>query len=366
VRVLAWVPQPLDISPGQRFRIEQWDSHLRKRGIDITYSPFVSRELTALLALRGQIARKTLGVLRALARRVAESRTVAQYDVLYIFREGALAGPALAERLALRSGVPMVFDFDDAVWIRYVSPSNSYLSYMRCPGKTATLLRLARHVLAGNDYLREYAQRFNLSVSLVPTTIDTERYVPPGDRPTQRPVIGWTGSFSTVQYLQVVRPALERLRRAHDFRLVVVGGAGFHAEGLEVEHRAWRSATEVQDLSDFDIGIMPLPDTEWERGKCGLKALQYMALGIPAVASPVGVNSEIIGHEANGLLASSLEEWETALGRLLTDTALRRRLGRSGRATVEARYAASVHAPRVAAILEKAASSYPKAARIEA
>jgi glycosyltransferase involved in cell wall biosynthesis len=366
MRVLAWVPQPFDMSPGQRFRIEQWDPHLRRRGIKITYSPFASRELTALLWRPGHVGAKALGVLRALARRIAESRSAGGYDLLYIFREGALAGPALAERMALRSGLPMVFDFDDAVWVRYVSPSNSYLSYLRCPGKTATLARLARHVLAGNDYLRSYAERFNPSVSVVPTTIDTERFAPPATRPVQRPVIGWTGSFSTLRYLQLIKPALERLRHVHDFRFVVIGGAGFHAEGVDVEHRPWRSATEVQDLWDFNIGVMPLPDTEWERGKCGFKALVYMALGIPAVVSPVGVNSEIVKHEANGLLASSPGEWETALGRLLGDAELRRRLGQAGRATVESRYATSIHAPRVAAVFEAAVSSRSEARGIEA
>jgi glycosyltransferase involved in cell wall biosynthesis len=366
VRVLAWVPQPFDTSPGQRFRIEQWDPHLRARGIDITYSPFASPELTTLLSLPGHVGAKALGVLRALTRRVAESRAAAKYDLLYVFREGALAGPALAERLVLRSGLPMVFDFDDAVWIRYVSPSNSYLSYLRCPGKTATLSRLARHVLAGNDYLKSYAERFNSSVSVVPTTVDTKRFAPPAARPGQRPVIGWTGSFSTSRYLQLIKPALERLRRSHDFRFVVVGGAGFHAEGVDVEDRPWRSATEVQDLLDFNIGVMPLPDTEWERGKCGFKALVYMALGISAVASPVGVNSEIVQHGVNGLLASSPEEWESALGRLLADAELRRRLGQAGRATVESRYATSIHAPRVAAIFEAAVSSRSEVRSMEA
>lgn len=355
MRVLAWVPQGLDTTPGQRFRIEQWEPYLRREGIEVVYSPFANEALTAILYRPGRFGQKVWGVSWALARRFREAWKASGFDLVYIFREGALLGPAMFERLLSWHGVPFVFDFDDAVWVRYKSPANSYLSYLRFPGKTAALCRLASHVMAGNAYLRDYAARYNERVTVVPTTIDTDAYRPLPAKQGRRPVIGWTGSYSTVQYLRLVKPALERLRKRRDFRVVVVGGEGFAAEGVEVEHRPWRSKTEVEDLSDFAIGIMPLPSGEWERGKCGLKALQYMALGIPAVASPVGVNAEIITNGGNGLLATSEQEWEEALLRLLCDPALRASLGAAGRATVEASYASAVHAPRVARILHGAA-----------
>lgn len=354
MKVLAWVPQAIDTSPGQRFRIEQWEPHLRQEGIEIAYSPFSSAEIAAVLQRRGSTAQKAKAVVRALWQRFREAWTAAPYDLVYIFREGALLGPAVAERILARRRIPFVFDFDDAVWLRYVSPANSYLSYLRFPSKTATLCRLARHVVAGNPYLRDYALRHNERVSVVPTTIDTVRYRPAPRSANAVPVIGWTGSYSTVQYLGVVRTALERLRARRSFRVVVVGGEGFAAQGVDVEHRPWRSATEVEDLLDFDVGIMPLPDSQWERGKCGLKALQYMALEIPAVVSPVGVNREIVQHGNNGLLAGSEAEWEAALDSLLSDASLRRRLGQAGRATVEASYSAAVHAPRVAEVFRSA------------
>jgi glycosyltransferase involved in cell wall biosynthesis len=353
MKVLAWVPEPLDVNPGQRYRIEQWDPYLRRQGVEIAYSPFSSASVAALMKSPGHVGAKARGVLTALWRRLREASSVSECDLVYVFREGALLGPALAER-ALARRLPFVFDFDDAVWVRYVSPANSYLSYLRFPGKTATLCRLARHVMAGNPYLRDYAARYNERVTIVPTTIDTARYEVRPRRVNAVPVIGWTGSYSTEQYLRLVRTVLERLRKRREFRFAVVGGRGFAVDGVEVEHRPWRSATEVDDLRDFDIGIMPLPDTEWERGKCGLKALQYMALEIPAVASPVGVNRDIIQHGTNGLLASTEEEWAAALERLLSDASLRRALGRAGRATVEAGYSAAVQAPRVAEIFRSA------------
>jgi glycosyltransferase involved in cell wall biosynthesis len=353
VRVLAWVPQEPDTSPGQRYRIEQWEPLLRREGIELAYSPFADHALGELLKSRGAALAKARGVMAALARRLIEAGRVTRFDLVYVFREGALLGPALAERILGWNGVPFVFDFDDAVWLNYKSPANPGFSRLRFPGKTASLCRLARHVIAGNAFLRDYALVHNPRVSVVPTTIDTDRYRP-SPRPGSVPVVGWTGSYSTAQYLRIVRPVLERLRLRRAFRVVIVGVAGFEARGVEVEHRPWRSASEVEDLSDIDVGLMPLTDAEWERGKCGLKALQYMALGIPALVSPVGVNTEIVRDGENGLLASTEADWERSLDRLLSDAELRRRLGAAGRATVESTYSARVQAPRVAAIFREA------------
>lgn len=354
MRVLAWVPQAKDTSPGQRFRLEQWEPYLQREGIEIAWSPFSDAAVVAVLQRRGAVVAKAFHVLRALAGRLREAFRAGRYDLVYVFRETALFGPAIAERVLRLAGVPYVFDFDDAIWVRYVSPSNRYFSYLRFPGKTRTLVRGAHRVMAGNPHLRDWAQRFNPNVDMVPTTIDTDLYRPLPPRHNRVPVIGWTGSFSTEQYLEAVKPALVRLRQRREFRLVVVGGGAFQAPGLEVEHRPWRSATEVADLSDFDIGLMPLPDAEWERGKCALKALQYMALGVPPVVSPVGVNAEVVRDGQDGLLAVDAQAWEMALDRLLGEPSLRDRLGRSGRARVEESFSAAVYGPRVAATFRQA------------
>lgn len=352
MRLLAIVPSIYNTSPGQRYRIEQWAPLLRKSGVEITYEPFESEELHALLYKPGEMMRKWSLVTRGLADRFSLMSSVKDYDVVYVFREAALLGPPFFERWIHHSGVPMVFDFDDAVFVSYVSPSNGYLSYLKFASKTKTICRLASHVMAGNPYLANYARRVNERVTIVPTTIDTDKYTVIQKRADSNPpTIGWTGSFSTVQHLDTLRDALQQLARRTPFRLRVIGTPSYQLDGVEVEAMPWRSATELDDLNAIDIGIMPLPDDAWSKGKCGLKALQFMALGIPTVCSPVGVNTEIIHDGENGFIASSDGEWIEKLSRLLHSVALRNQLGRTGRATVEANYSANVQAPRVYELL---------------
>lgn len=352
MRLLAIVPSVYDTSPGQRFRLEQWESHLRRLGVEITYEAFEDPALSSTLNKPGHVTKKLRLIASAVGRRASLLRKLRNYDAVYVFREAALFGPPIFERLGHRSGVPLIFDFDAAVFVPYVSPSNGYLSYLKFPAKTKTICRLATHVIAGNPYLADYARQSNPNVSIVPTTIDTEKYeMVPRKHDNQVPVIGWSGSFSTVQHLDALAGALKRLARKETFRLVVIGTPVYKIDGVDVEALPWRSSTEVSDLRQIDIGIMPLPDESWSRGKCGLKALQYMALRIPTVCSPVGVNSEIIQDGVNGFLAATEAEWVEKLTQLLHDKNLRQRLGAAGRATVETKYSAAVQAPRVFEIL---------------
>lgn len=348
MKVLAVVPYLYDTSPGQRFRIEQWEPILRAWGIEITYAPFESEALGKILYQKGHVPAKLRAVISNLNRRRQEVKSAADYDLVYVFREAALLGPPWFERQIAESGVPIVFDFDDAVFVRYKSPANGYLSYLKFPGKTAEICRLAAHVMAGNEFLADYARAYNQNVTVVPTTIDTQAYQvveKPSDPPSI--TIGWSGSYSTVQHLDTIRDVLQELARSEKFRLRVIGASHYDLPGVDVAAVPWRSETEIEDLGTIDIGMMPLPDERWTRGKCGLKALQYMALGIPTICSPVGVNSTIIQDGQNGLLARDPSEWVAKLKLLLHSPELRRELGQKGRQTVERGYSAKVIAPKV-------------------
>jgi glycosyltransferase involved in cell wall biosynthesis len=246
-----------------------------------------------------------------------------------------------------------VFDFDDAIFVSYRSPSNGYLSYLKFAGKASKICGMSAHVMVGNPYLAEFSRRYNPNVTVIPTTIDLGRYkVPPRAGSADCPVIGWTGSFSTVQHLDILRGALQKLARRERFRLRVIGTPEYEIEGVEIEAMPWRAESEVNDLEPCNIGIMPLPDDAWSKGKCGLKALQFMALGIPTICSPVGVNTHIIQDGENGFIADAEDEWVEKLAALIRSSELRDRLGSGGRATVEQKYSADVQAPRVFEIFQ--------------
>jgi glycosyltransferase involved in cell wall biosynthesis len=358
MNVLLLCPALADTYPSQRYRIEQWMPYLEGEGIRFTLVPFEDEALHEIIYQSGKSFAKAYHVLRALFRRVGVPLGVGKYDLAYILREACLLGPALIERLIAWRKVPIVYDFDDAIWVPYVSPANRYLSYLKCFGKTATVCRLSSHVLVGNDYLAEYARRYNSQVTVIPTTIDDVTYrVRPYPVSQDAPVtIAWTGSYSTVQYLDTLRGALLRLRQRYPYRLMVIGTPGYRLDGVEVTARPWRSSTEVSDLQECDIGLMPLPDDPWARGKCGLKLLQYMGVGLPVVASPVGVNREIVQDDVTGFLATTEDDWVDRLERLIRDARMRQSMGMRGRQMLEERYSARQWAPRVGAIFKQVAS----------
>ncbi len=361
MRVLAVVPSIYDTSPGQRFRIEQWEPILGESGVEITYAPFENDELRAVLYKGGEVAAKIAAVSRNMKRRRNELANLSGYDLVYLFREAAILGPPWFERRIARSGIPIVFDFDDAIFVSYKSPSNGYLSYLKFPGKTAEICRLSAHVMPGNAYLADYSRQFNDNVTVIPTTINTDKYEY-RDRPADPEIItiGWSGSFSTVQHLDTIRDVLQELARDETFRLRVIGTPSYKVSGVDTEAIQWRSDTEIDDLQHIDIGLMPLPDENWSRGKCGLKALQYMALGIPTICSPVGVNSTIIQDGENGFLAADKAEWIEKIKRLIHSAKLRRELGRAGRETVEHEYSATAIAPKVLEVFRSAIAASQK------
>lgn len=315
-----------------RFRLQQFTPALRRAGIEAHIRPFLTTEELRLL-YSGTWSRDMLrAAKRAITRRLLDITQAKRFDAVVVQREAALVGPPIIE-WALTALVrrPLVFDFDDAVWLTYTSPTyGRWLPRLvKMPSKVKFTLRAATQVIAGSNHLAAFAQQHNANVTVIPTTVDTDQFVPCRSK-NETPILGWIGSHSTGPYLRSVMPALARVAQTHKFKLRVIG-AKIDAPGVPVEHVPWSPEGEVANLQSFDIGLYPMPDDAWARGKAGLKAIQYMACGVPVVASPVGATNQIVRHGHNGLLAGSEAQWVQAITRLLDDDGLRTTMGNVGR-----------------------------------
>jgi glycosyltransferase involved in cell wall biosynthesis len=349
------VPYPTGCVPGQRYRIEQWAPFLTQQGIEVTFRPFMSRRGMNVLYQRGHLGVKLWETARGYCRRVKDSFGRTQHDLTYVYREAAPLAPVWLERFLLR-GQRVVLDFDDALYLPDASPANAWAARLKSARKTEALCRLSTHVIVGNETLAGFAREHARLVTVVPSTVEAGRYALRPRPVNRRPIVGWTGSPTTVAHLRTLEPALRRLRERVDYELRVIGGGVVQMPGVDVVCVPWRSETEADDLRPLDVGVMPLPDDEWSRGKCGMKAIQYMALGIPPVVSPIGFNATLVEHESTGLHARTDDQWVEQIARLLANPELRAQLGSAGRAVVLERYTAEAQAARVAQIFREAAA----------
>jgi glycosyltransferase involved in cell wall biosynthesis len=359
IRVLALSPIPEE-GAGCRFRIAQFIPHLASEGIEVTLRSLFDADFFRLVYRPGHYLRKALSFAELSIKRLDSLRDASRFDAIFIYREMFPIGPALVERLlSMRRRPPVIFDFDDAIFLPSVSDANRFISALKAPGKVATIIRHSDQVIAGNEYLAAYARRFNAAVTIIPTCVDTTRFVPLPDGAlsnngsgAREPVVGWIGSPTTAPYVRRLSPVLQRVRQRHPFVLRVSGaGESLEVAGITTEQPQWALGDEVRLFNTCDVGVYPLADDEWSRGKCGFKAIEFMACGVPVVAAAVGVNREIVEDGVNGFLASTEDEWVEKLGRLLADPQLRRRFGEAGRRTIEENYSLRVHAPKLAATL---------------
>jgi glycosyltransferase involved in cell wall biosynthesis len=340
-RILFIADHRPDRSPGQRFRCEQYFDVLRSRGFECDLSYVLNAADDAVFYRPGHWMRKAWVVCKSFLVRQRDWRRRKNYDVIFIFRNCVLTGSLYFEKRWAKSGIPIVFDFDDAIWKNDTSEANRLFAWLKKPEKIQFTIAASACVLAGNDFLKSYALQFNPNVMRIPSTIDTERYRSVTKVQTDEVLtIGWSGSITTIKHFNSAIPALLAIKEKYrdKVRFVVIGDPLYRHPDLGIIGQAWNAETEPEDLTGMDIGIMPLPNDEWTRGKCGLKGLQYMAMGIPTIMSPVGVNTEIIQHGVNGFLADTTEDWVSFLSALIDDGDLRKRLGEAASITVEERY----------------------------
>jgi len=361
LRVLAFTPLPIAGAAG-RYRVFQLREPLRALGIEIEPAPFFDDRAFARLYQRGRFVEKAWDLAR-LSRNLAERlRTASRYDLAFVHRElWPLMGQWPLESLR-RSQPRWVFDLDDAVFLPNVSEANRRFVGLKSHGSIGAIATGARAVAAGNDWLAAWARRQRPhhpddEVEVIPTVVDSDLW-----RPARRSDDGvvrliWIGSPSTLRYLEAWGPILSRLGARHPRLELHVIGARFEVPDLRCVFHAWSAATETAIAGRCDVGLAPLEDGDWERGKCGLKLLLYMALGLPAVASRAGVHPEIVTPGEDGELVDDEASLESALERLLGDPARRATLGAAARGTLESRYSLRAVTPKLAQLLRRAAAT---------
>lgn len=343
MHILFIIPYPVESAPSQRFRFEQYFEILKKKGWDLMISSFIDDHTWQILYKRRHIFSKAYGILRGFIRRFHILLIVKKYDYVYIHREATPTGPPVFEWIIakiLRKKI--IYDFDDAIWLPNTSESNKIIAWFKCHWKVAKICKWAYKISCGNQYLCDYAKQFNENVILNPTTIHNHYFLNElKGQYSGKITIGWTGSHSTLKYLDNIIPVISKLEQKYDFSFMVIADENPKLTLKSFIFQPWREASEEDDLLNLNIGLMPLEINVWSEGKCGLKALQYMALGIPALVSPVGVNKQIVDDGINGFLCTSAEDWFEKIEILLNDEGLRAKMGKAAREKVQKHYSAA-------------------------
>ncbi|PRY11560.1 glycosyltransferase involved in cell wall biosynthesis [Pontibacter ummariensis] len=339
MRLLFVVPYPHGEAASQRYRVEQWLPILDMHEIKYEVAPFWSCQTWQVLYKPRHARQKSIGLLAGFIKRCALLFRLPAYDFVFIHREATPVGPPWFEWIAAKVfRKKIVFDFDDAIWLPNTTASNKMAASFKWHGKTRSICRWSDKVSCGNNYLLSFAQKHNQKVVLLPSVLDTVHLYHHRKEQRAEVVLGWIGSHSTLLYLQLIEPVLQRLEQKYRFRFVVIADQPPQLQLQSLEFRKWKAEREVQDLLELNIGLMPLPDSEWAKGKCAFKALQYMALGIPAVVSAVGANIQAVPNGKAGFACSTAEEWYEHLEQLINNPELREQMGANGQEWVRQHY----------------------------
>lgn len=359
-RLLIVCPHPENSVPGQRLKYEQYFSYFRQNNIEVVVRPFMSSRFQEIVYKKGRFIEKAFWTIWGYCRRFWLLFFLRRYDSVYVFLWVTPFGPPVFERLYSRIARKLIYDIDDLVYLAEAkSKVNGMVAFLKGRKKPISLMRHADHVITCTPYLDQFVRQYNQHTTDISSTINTERYRPRtnyqiGDR---KIVLGWSGSHSTSKYLRLLEPVFRKLQQAGlPFKVIVMGDEHFSLEGIDIEALPWKDAHEVEVIERFDIGLYPLPDEPWVYGKSGLKALQYMAIGIPTVAAAIGTNFRIIKNEETGFLVKNENEWGERILQLANSEELRRRIGKAAAKEVENLYSINANKDVYLSIITKVMS----------
>jgi glycosyltransferase involved in cell wall biosynthesis len=363
MKVLGLCSYPVEAA-ATRYRLTQFVEPLARKGIELDVRPFLDSAGFTAMYRTGGMLQKSQKVLASLFRRATESIKTSRYDLVFVQREAMFFGPPVFEWFALKlRKCPLVLDLDDATYVRYVSPTYGKIgSALKFFGKTDYLIKSSAAVICGNRYIADYVSEKGTKAVVIPTVVDTDKFRPTEKNSGNIPVIGWIGTHSTFPFLEKIFPALQKLAENRKFKLKIVGAGAVRNKdvtGLEVEWLDWSLQREIADFQSFDIGLYPMSVTDsansdWLAGKSGFKAIQYMAVGIPFVVTPVGVCGEIGQDEVTHFSAVTESDWHEKLSVLLDDFALRQKMGNAGRHYALHHFTVEAQAEKLAEVLREA------------
>ena len=347
MRVLTLLPNQTGYTPGQRGSIELWEDILKPEGIELIYAPFETDKLRETLHQSGNRGTKVFETIRSYVNRIKLLQKLDDFDAVFIYREAALLGPAFLEKMVARKK-PIIYQLDDPLFIPYKSPSNGYLSYLKFFGKIKEIIRVSKVVMVNSTPIREYAEQFNKNIWQVPSIVDTGKFAfQPATEERERVCIGWSGSPTTLKNIKLVEKPLQEMSERDIADIHFIGGTDFGLKNVEYSAQNWNIETEVKDLRQIQIGLVPLPINSWNKYKFIMKTAQYMALGIVPVGTPMASNTEVIRHGENGFLAASDQDWIKYLTILVEDAALRNKMSIKAAEDAQAHYSLEVNAPKV-------------------
>ena len=320
-RIFFVVPYPLGVAPSQRFRFEQYFKYLKSRDIRYEVASFWSERAWETLYRNGYFLVKFKGFFAGFLRRIILLLRIRKYDIIFLHRECMPAGPPIFEYvIAKLLRRKIIYDFDDAIWLPNTSKQNNFASRFKFHQKVGSICKWSWKISCGNDFLAEFAKKYNNNTTIIPTTIDASYHKSERKERKDEPVvIGWTGTHSTLRYLDPIIPLLKELKDSYPVDILIISNQKPNWMFKDYEFLQWDKQEEIRQLDRIDIGIMPLSDSIWEKGKCGFKALQYMSLGKPAVVSDVGINHQIIDHGMDGFLCKSNDDFKKYLTLLVED-----------------------------------------------
>lgn len=345
MKILFVDPYPYGKAPSQRFRFEQYLPLLAEAGHTYKMASFLDEQTWGILYKPGHALSKVKGILKGFLSRFLLLFTLPGYDFVFIHREASPIGPPWFEWAAAKIfRKKIIYDFDDAIWLANTSENNKVVAGIKWHQKVNAICKWAYKVSCGNAYLQQYAAQFNRRAIINPTTIDTlNLHNQVKDQNTEQVVIGWTGTHSTIKYIAPLVPVIKRLEAHYDFIFCVISNKAPDFNLSSLVFKPWQKESEIADLLSFNIGVMPLEDDPWAKGKCAFKALQYMSLGIPAVVSPVGMNVEVVDSNVNGYVCRTEDEWYSSLERLITDPETRKKMGEAARGKIIKNYSVTAN-----------------------